>query len=75
MLLRNHLKMMNSPLKRRFENFHFKDGRVIALVLKKSEKSRMPLAIDKWNFVFKGTKVNSLYKKFMKGQKCPSTIV
>jgi hypothetical protein len=43
--------------------------------LKKSEKSRMPLVIDKWNFVFKGTKVNSLYKKFMKRQKCPSTIV
>jgi hypothetical protein len=66
---------MNSSLKRCFENFHFKDGRVIAIVLKKSEKSRMPLVIDKWNFVFKGTKVNLLYKKFMKGQKSLSTIV
>ena len=35
----------------------------------------MPLAIVKWNFAFKDTKVNLLYKKFMKGHRCPSTIV
>jgi len=34
----------------------------------------MPLAIVKLKIAFKGNKINPLYKKFMKRQRCLSTI-
>jgi len=64
---------MNLPLQRYFENFYFNGGSHYT-VLKKLE-TKNAHTIVKFNFAFNGTKVNSMYKKFIKRQKYPSIII